>query len=50
MDDSKLHSHNEKEMNSLVQTIHVFREDIGMEFNIEVSYVSDRERKDREIS
>ena len=35
MDDLKLYSRNEKELNSLVQTIHVFSEDIGMEFGIE---------------
>ena len=35
MDDLKLDSHNEKELDSLVQTIHVFSEGIGMEFGIE---------------
>ena len=35
MDDLKLYSRNEKELNSLVQTIRVFSEDIGMEFGIE---------------
>ena len=46
----RLYSGNEKGFDSLVQTIYVFSEDIGMEFGIEVSYVSDRERKDCEIS
>ena len=35
MDDLKLHSCNEKELNSLVQTISIFSKDIGMEFGIE---------------
>ena len=35
MDDLKLYSRNEKGLNSLVQTIRVFSEDIGMEFSIE---------------
>ena len=35
MDDLKLYSCNEKGLDSLVQTIHVFNEDIGMEFGIE---------------
>ena len=35
MDDLKLYSRNEKGLNSLVQTIRVFSEDIGMEFGIE---------------
>ena len=35
MDDLKLHSPNEKELDSLVQTIHIFSKDIGMEFGIE---------------
>ena len=35
MDDLKLYSHNEKELDSLVQTIHIFSKDIGMEFGIE---------------
>ena len=35
MDDLKLYSRNEKELNSLVQTIHILSEDIGMEFGIE---------------
>ena len=32
MDDLKLHSRSEKGLNSLVQTVRVFSEDIGMEF------------------
>ena len=35
MDDLKLYSRNEKGLGTLVQTIRVFREDIGMEFGIE---------------
>ena len=35
MDDLKLHSRNEKGLDSLVQTVRVFSEDIGMEFDIE---------------
>ena len=34
MDDLKLYSRNEKELDSLVQTIHIFSKDIGMEFGI----------------
>ena len=35
MDDLKLLSCNGKELNLLVQTIHIFSKDIGMEFGIE---------------
>ena len=35
MDDLKLYSRNEKGLDSLVQTVHAFSEDIGMEFGIE---------------
>ena len=35
MDDMKLYSRSEKGLDSLVQTVHVFSEDIGMEFGIE---------------
>ena len=35
MDDLKLYSPNEKGFDSLVQTVRVFSEDIGMEFGIE---------------
>ena len=35
MDDLKLHSCDEKGLGSLVQTIRVFSEDMGMEFGIE---------------
>ena len=34
MDDLKLYSRNEKGLDSLVQTIRVFSEDIGMEFGV----------------
>ena len=46
MDDLKLYSRNEKELDWLVQIIRFFSKDIGMEFG----NVSDRERKDCEIS
>ena len=35
MDDLKLYSRNEKGLDSLVQTVGVFSEDIGTEFGIE---------------
>ena len=35
MDDLKLHSRSEKGFDSLVQTVRVFSEDIGMQFGIE---------------
>ena len=35
MDDLKLHSRSDKGLDSLVQTVRVFSEDIGMEFGIE---------------
>ena len=35
MDDLKLYCRSEKGLDSLVQTVHVFSEDIGMEFGIE---------------
>ena len=35
MDDLKLYSGNEKELDSLVQTLRIFSKDIGMEFGIE---------------
>ena len=35
MDDLKLYSRNENELDSLVQTIHIFSKDMGMEFDIE---------------
>ena len=35
MDDLKLYSHNEKELDLLVQTIYIFSKDIGMEFGRE---------------
>ena len=36
MDDLKLLSCNGKELNLLVQTIHIFSKDIGMEFGIQM--------------
>ena len=35
MDDLKLHSRSEKGLHSFVHTVHVFSEDIGMEFGME---------------
>ena len=35
MDDLKLYHQNEKGLDSLVQTVHIFSEDIGMEFRTE---------------
>ena len=35
MDDSKLYNRSENELDSLVQTVRVFSEDIGIEFGIE---------------
>ena len=50
MDDLKWYSRSEKGLDSLVQTVRLFSEDIGMEFGIEVCYVSNGERKDCEVS
>ena len=44
MDDLNLYSHRQKGLDSLVQTVCVFSEDIGMEFG------SNGERKDCEVS
>ena len=49
MNDLKLYSRSEKGLDSLVQTVHVFSEDKGMEFG-KVCYVSIGERKDCEFS
>ena len=35
MDDLKLYSRKEKGLDSLIQTVRIFSEDIGMEFDIE---------------
>ena len=37
MDDLKLYSRSEKGLDSLIQTVRVFTEDVGMEFSIEKS-------------
>ena len=50
MDDLKLYSRSEKALDSLVQTVHVFSEDVGLEFGIEKCTVCNGERKDCEIS
>ena len=36
MDDLKLHLQNEHALDSLIQTARIFREDIGMQFRINV--------------
>ena len=35
MDDLKLHAENEKGLESLVQTVRIFSDDIGMEFGMD---------------
>ena len=50
INDLKLYSRSEKGLDSLVQTVRVFSEDIGMEFGIEKCAVSNGERKDCEVS
>ena len=48
MDDLKLYAMNEKGVDSLIQTVRVFSEDIGMEFGIEkcaVLVMKSEERK-----
>ena len=53
MDDLKLYSRTEKGLDSLVQTVRVFSEDIGMEFGIAKcakKNVSNGEGKDCEVS
>ena len=49
MDNLKLYSRSEKGLDSLVQTVRVFSEDVGMGFGIE-KYVSNGEGKDFEVS
>ena len=49
MDDLKLYSLSEKGLDSLVQTVRVFNDDVGMEFGIE-KCASNGERKDCEVS
>ena len=39
MDDLKLYASNEKSLESLIQTVHVFNNDIVMEFEVEKSAV-----------
>ena len=51
MDDLKLYSRSEKGLDSLVQTVRVFSDDIGMEFWYrKVCDVSNGERKDCEVN
>ena len=50
MDDLKLYSRTEKGLDSLVQTVCVFSENIGMEFDIEKCAMLLIERKDFEVS
>ena len=49
MDDLKLYSRREKGLDSLLQTVCVFSENLGMEFGI-VRHVSNGERKNFEVS
>ena len=49
MDDFKFYSRTEKGLDSLVQRVHVFSEDIGMEFDIEKCAMLVMERKDCEV-
>ena len=39
MDDLKLFAKSENQIDSLVQTVHIFSEDIGMQFGIKKSIV-----------
>ena len=48
--DLKLYSQSEKGLDSLVQTVRIFSEDIGMEFGIQKCAVSNGERRDSEVS
>ena len=50
MNDLKLYSRSEKGFDSLVQTIRVFSEDIGMEFGIEKCAMLVMEKRDCEVS
>ena len=38
VDDLKMHRKNEKELDSLIQTVRVYRQDLRMEFGIETRY------------
>ena len=44
MDDLKLYAGNEKSLESLIQTVRVFNNDIGMEFGVENCVVLTMER------
>ena len=52
MDDLKLYSRSEKGLDSLVQTVRVFSEDVAMAFGKKrkVCYIDNGERKDCEVS
>ena len=50
MDDLKLYSRNEKGVDSLVQAVRVFSEDIGMEFGIKKCAMLVMEKGDCEVS
>ena len=50
MDDLKLYSRSEKGLDSFVNTVCVFSEDVTMEFGIEKCAVSNGERKYCEVS
>ena len=50
MDDLKLYTRSEKRLDSLVQTVHVFSEDIGMEFGIKKCVMLVMEKGKIEVS
>ena len=50
MDDLKLYTRSEKRLDSLVQTVRVFSEDIGMEFGIKKCVMLVMEKGKIEVS
>ena len=45
MDNSKLFVENQKELDILIQTIRIYKQDIGMEFSIEKMYHANNEKQ-----
>ena len=45
MDDIKLFPKNENELETLIQTIKIYSQDIGMEFGIEKSHANNKKQK-----
>ena len=37
MDDIKLYEKNERELNSLINTVHILSQDVGMKFGIDLA-------------